>query len=270
MIYYSIIFGLIQALTEFLPVSSSGHLLLLHNILNFSFGQNLTYDCALHLGTGLALLLYFWSDIKKYGGALLRFVFNQETKDKQSLKTSFNIFFAVIPAGIIGLTLENFIENKLRGVAIVVAMLVIVAILFFVAEKFCRDKKGLEQLSARQALGIGFSQALALIPGVSRSGISIVTSMAYGLNREQAAKFSFLVGLPVILGAGIYKMLKIDFSALNNEIMLIFVLGLLTSSVAGYLVIRFLMKYLQNYSLKVFAWYRIALAIVIIIYFWLK
>jgi len=268
MIVYSIFLGFVQALTEFLPISSSGHLLLLHNILNFNLEQNLAFDCALHLGTGLALLIYFWGRIKKFLAAFWAKIFFAQKADKENLSTFYNLVIAVIPAGVIGLLLESFIETRLRGVWLVIVMLILVAVLFFVAERFCNKGKDLKDLNWRQALLIGFGQCLALIPGVSRSGISIVSGMALGLQRSAAAEFSFLVGLPVILGAGIYKLWQIDFGILSSNEIWSFVLGFLSSLILGIVFIKFLLRYLQTHSLRVFAWYRIALALLLIVYFY--
>jgi undecaprenyl-diphosphatase len=267
---YSIILGIVQGLTEFLPVSSSGHLVILHNILNFKIEQNLAFDIALHLGTALALIIYFWQDIKKYLIVLFNYISRSKTVVKSEIDLVFKLIIATIPAVIAGLLLEEYLEKIFRNVWVVVVMLITISLLFFVVEKFTKKKKQIEQISFWQALFIGCAQVLALIPGVSRSGITICAGMGTSMTRKQSARFAFLIGIPIILGAGIYKIFKLDFTAFDNELTWLFVIGFLSSFISGYLVIKFLMKFLSNHKLNIFAWYRIGLALILALYLILK
>jgi len=263
---YSIIFGIVQGITEFLPVSSSGHLVILHNILNFNFEQNLAFDVALHLGTGFALIIYFWQDLKKYFIVFFKFIFKEKV-EKAEIDLVFKLIVATMPAVIIGIFLENIIDNALRSVWIVISMLIAISIVFFVVEKYSKRNKQIQELSWGQAILIGFSQALALVPGVSRSGITISAGMVSKLKRAESARFAFLLGIPIILGAGFYKIFKLDFTEFDSELTWIFYIGFISSFITGYLVIRFLMRFLTKHKLNIFAWYRIGLAVILIIYF---
>ncbi|MBT4723003.1 undecaprenyl-diphosphatase UppP [Candidatus Falkowbacteria bacterium] len=267
---YSIVLGIVQGITEFLPVSSSGHLVLLHNILNFDFEQNLAFDTALHLGTGFALVLFFWNDIKKYVITFFKFISGSKSVVKSEIDFVFKLIVATIPAVVLGLLFETIIETKLRSEWVVVSTLIIVAVIFLLVEKYSKPKKGMEELTFFKAILIGVAQAFALIPGVSRSGITIVAGMSSKLKRSEAARFAFLLGIPVILGAGFYQIFKLDFSTLESTMIRIFVIGFLASFISGLLVIKFLMKYLTTHKLNVFAWYRIGLAIILILYFLMR
>jgi undecaprenyl-diphosphatase len=270
LVTYSILLGIIQGLTEFLPVSSSGHLVLLHNILNFNFEQNLAFDTALHLGTALALIIFFWQDVKKYFVAFFRFIFQSKQAVRKETDFVFKLIVATIPAVVLGLLFESIIDDILRHVGIVIAMLIVVAVLFFIVEKYSKSRKEMTDLTFGKAFLIGCAQALALIPGVSRSGITISAGMIGNLTRKEAARFAFLLGIPVILGAGFYQIFKLDFNTMGIDMIYLFLVGFFTSFISGLLVIKFLMKYLTNHKLNVFAWYRIGLAVLLIIYFIVK
>lgn len=262
---YSIILGIIQGLTEFLPISSSGHLVIFHDILKFELTDNLAFDAALHLGTLLALIIFFGPEIRKYLGGFFRSFKNWNLKEDINQRLAWYIFLSSIPAGIVGYFFEDFIKEYFRSVFLVSLMLILVGILFILFERIFKKIKNLEELSLKNSLIIGFFQVLAFIPGVSRSGITIIAGLSQKLKREVAARFSFLLGIPVILGAGIKKI--IDLSSLNiasGEILLI-ILGSLSATLTGYFCIKFLLGYLQNHSLNIFAVYRIILGLILII-----
>jgi len=265
---HAIILAIVQGFTEFLPVSSSGHLVILHNILKFNLAQSLAFDVALHLGTGVALVVYFWKDIKVYLNDFWKLCLRDASAKKENLDVFFKIIVASIPAIIIGLLLEDLIEGSLRKPIVVIVCLILGGLIFFLIEKVKTSKK-FAQLSFGQAIYIGFAQALALIPGVSRSGITIIAGMSTKLKRAEAAKFAFLMGIPIILGAGLYKFLTIDLMLLDNNELIAFVLGFIVSFLVGWLVIKFLMKFLVNNKLYVFGIYRILLALVLIVIFYI-
>ncbi len=262
----SIILGAVQGLTEFIPVSSSGHLVVLHEVLHFNMEDNVAFDVALHLGTAIAIIIYFRAEIKRYITVIWQACFAPKNMNKDDLSVTLNIIYASVPAIVIGLLLEGFIEENLRSIWVVSATLVIVAILFFVIEKYSKQNMRKEKLKLGQAVLIGFGQALALIPGVSRSGITITAGMSIGLKREQAASFSFLLGVPIILGAGAYKMLSFNWHNIDVSTLLNFFIGFMVSALVGYFVIKYLLKYLAEHKLYVFAYYRIGLAVLLIAY----
>lgn len=259
-IIYSLILGLVQGLTEFLPISSSGHLLVLHDFLNFDVADDLAFDVALHLGTLGALLIFFRRDVVKYIQAwFTSFAAKEKSVDQ---RVSWYLLIGTIPAVVVGLFLEDIIDQALRSVALVGLLLILGGILFFMVEKWCKKQSDFSALNWRKGLVIGVFQALALVPGVSRSGSTIVAGMIFGLTREQAARFSFLLGMPVIFGAGMKKMHDLVTGAGQVE-WLLFVIGFLAALIAGYFTIKYFLRFLQRHSLAVFGWYRIVLGVLL-------
>jgi undecaprenyl-diphosphatase len=263
---YSIIAGIIQGITEFLPISSSGHLVVLHNILQFSVGDSLAFDVALHLGTALAVIIYFWTYIKKYIIAVVSVFIPKQKYNKADLKDSLLIIYATIPAVIVGFLFDLYVKNLFRNIETVIVTLVIGAILFFLVEKLAKHYRDFTGMNIGKALFIGFAQAVALIPGVSRSGITIVAGMSMNLKRTEAAKFSFLLSIPAVLGAGALKMMGVAWTKLPAMELYSFALGFVVSLVVGVLVIKYFLKFLENHKLNVFAWYRIGLAVLLLIW----
>ncbi|XOU94649.1 MAG: undecaprenyl-diphosphatase UppP [Candidatus Kerfeldbacteria bacterium] len=263
---YSTILGLIQGLTEVFPVSSSGHLVIAHDLLNFDFVSDLSFDVALHLGTLLALVVYFYKDINKYIVSFFGSFANWDLKNNFDQRMAWYILVSTIPAGIAGFFMADIAEELLRNLWLVASMLIIFGIFFIVFEKIFKKDKELDQLKWFGAIHIGVAQAIALIPGVSRSGITIITGLAQGLKREAAARFSFLLSIPIVFGAGMKKMYDVSQTGLENDQWIILGVGFVVSAVVGYLAIRFLLKFLQKNPLNIFAYYRFVLAGVIIIY----
>ncbi|TAN44103.1 MAG: undecaprenyl-diphosphate phosphatase [Nitrospirae bacterium] len=243
----AIILGIVQGLTEFLPVSSTAHLILFP----WFFGwhgdiDSLTFDVALHGGTLLALLVCFYKDWLE----LL-------TKERQKLGF---ILAAVVPAGVVGILFKGFIEHQLRNPLIMVATLTLFGVVMLAAEKL--SPKNRDSVSFKDALFIGMAQAIALIPGVSRSGITITAGLFRGLSRESAARFSFLLSTPVIAGATLLECRKLikNPGAYNLDM---FSVGFLASFISGFFAIKFLLAYLKKYPLNAFVYYRFGLAVVI-------
>lgn len=248
--------GVVQGLTEFLPVSSSGHLVLLSKL--FGEGENtLLFDVALHAGTLLALLIYFHKDIVLLARALV--VRSAHTR------VAWLLAAATIPAVISGVVLQSFAEDTFRSAVLVGCNLIFVGLLMFVAERVARQQtKKLETVSPKQALIMGVAQALAVIPGVSRSGSTITAGLFMGLDRVTATRFSFLLGVPIIFGALIKVLSDGGTEAFSNQ-MSIFIVGVFAAFVSGLLAIRFMLRYLAKHSLAVFAYYRIALGILVLL-----
>ncbi|PIS41108.1 MAG: undecaprenyl-diphosphatase UppP [Candidatus Kerfeldbacteria bacterium CG08_land_8_20_14_0_20_42_7] len=257
----SALFGLAQGLTEFLPISSSGHLLLLHDIIKLDVNA-LSFDASLHLGTLLALFLFFYKDIYQLIIAFFRSIAKRKVETHFE-RMSWYILIGSIPAAVLGYAFESDIETVLRNPWIVVTTLVVGGLLFFVVERFGKKQKTVEHMTLKDAGAIGCAQALALLPGLSRSGITITAGMATGLTRYDAARFSFLLSIPVVLGAGLKKLLDVATMGFTQDEFVIFIVGIVSSAIFGVLAIRVLLKLTQKYSLNMFGYYRIALALLV-------
>lgn len=253
-----IILALIQGLTEFLPVSSSGHLILIPKLFHLqNFG--LDFDAFLHIGTLFAVVVYFRDDILNLIKGFLGI-------DKSYSKLSYGILFATIPVVLIGLGFKDFFETELiRSIDFVAYMLIIGSVLMLVAEKFFSSTKDMKELGLMQMIFVGLVQCLALFPGMSRSGSTIAAGIFSGLKKEEAARFSFLLGLPAIAGAGLLAIKDMLEAGALELGMAELSLGLLISFVSGYLAIDFLLKFLKNQSLTIFVIYRVVMAIVLIL-----
>lgn len=246
----AILLGIIQGITEFLPISSSGHLLLFHQF--FGEMQNsLALDATLHLATALALLIYFRND------------WIAMVKNWRSDKRLQYIIIGSLPAAIAGLLFEDFIATTLRSPWVVVTMLILVALLMILAERIWLHKGSMKKLYLHKALLIGFAQALALVPGTSRSAITIVAGMSQKLSRQEAARFAFLLGTPITFGAGFIKLPELYRVSTAGSSVDLFstVLAFITTFVVGFITINWLLKFLEKRSLTTFAVYRIFLAV---------
>ncbi len=247
-------------MTEFLPVSSSGHLLLAQRLLGLEEARfGLAFDAALHLGTALAVLVYFWRDLTRLAIALFVSLGDFDPADPDR-RMVWLLVVASVPAAVVGLAFEDFFSTSVRSPWIVVVALVAVGVLFLVGEAVGGKRKVASSLSLPQALSIGLAQAAALIPGVSRSGATITLGLFLGLRREEAARFSFLMSFPITVGAGGFSLLEAIGGGMGGDEALLFGVGLLSAAVVGYAAIRFLVSFLSDHSLGVFAFYRFALA----------
>ncbi len=260
----AIILGAVQGFTEFLPISSSAHLILVPWVLGWQ-DQGLTFDVVLHGGTLLAILGYFWRDW--YG--MLRGLLNWRKMpladpNSADARLFFYVVCGTIPAAVAGFFAEKVVETTLRSPFVLSFTMIGVAVLLWIAEKTARLKRGLSEVSLPDALSIGTAQALALIPGTSRSGITITAGLFLGFTRETAARFSFLLSAPIIAGAGLKKMLELRHEGIPHTAQLPLLLGFLSSLIVGYLTIKFLMSFLQKNSLFIFICYRILLGMVIL------
>lgn len=270
-----IIYGSVQGLTEFIPVSSSGHLLLLHSLLpSFTNIDEASFDAALNIGTLIALFGFFWRDLLRYLTAWLKSfqafpTFTNLTTDQ---KLAWYLFLAAIPAGLAGLAFQSFIESTLRSPWIVITMLVLIALAFFWVEKATKkiQQHTIEQVTGREALTIGIAQALALIPGTSRSGITIITGMMMGLSRADAARFSFLLSAPIILAATLKKTADLASVGVSSEQLVTLGIAVIFAAIVGIIAIAGLLRYLSHRSLAVFAWYRIGLAVIVALILFIK
>jgi undecaprenyl-diphosphatase len=262
------ILGLVQAVTEFLPISSSAHLILARRVLDFEAVDGLTFDVALHIGTLLAVVVYFWGDLRALARGFLGSVARRNGPADPAGRLAWYVIAACVPAGLVGLFFEKAIEDYFRHPSVIVVTLLLGAFLFLWVERRFRHEGEMHGLSLAQAVAIGAAQSLALIPGVSRSGITIVVGMMCGLRRDQAARFSFLMASPLMLAAGAKKSLDLAGQSITSAQLAVLAVGVVVSAVAGWLVIRFLLDFLRRRGLDVFAYYRIALAIVVAIVIW--
>lgn len=259
----AIFLGVVQGLTEFLPVSSSGHLLLGQYFLGLDQARfGLPFDAALHTGTVLAVVSFFWRDLIGMFVAFLRSLRGPDFSDPEQ-RMAYLILVATVPAGLIGFFFENFFETVVRSPWVVVTNLVLVGVLFIVGENVGRKRRLASKLSFREAAGIGLAQATALIPGISRSGATITLGLFLGLRRDEAARFSFLMSVPITAAAALLSLGETANRGLNSYDALLFAAGCVSSGIVGYLAIRFLLNYLANHSLRAFAYYRFGLAAVV-------
>lgn len=259
----ALILGLVQGLTEFIPVSSSGHLILFHKLLGIhqTAQAGFLFDMALNIGTFSALIIYFYKDILM----LIKAVFNKKARE---FRLAWLLVAATIPAAVAGFLLKDIAESSFRSSRLVACSLIVAGSLMFAAEWYARrlkNKTKLDDVQPKQALAIGAAQALAIVPGISRSGATITTGLFSGMDRVAATRFSFLLGIPIMFGAIADTLLKKSaLSSMSSE-KGIFIVGIVSAFVSGILAIRFLLNYLSRHGLNVFAYYRIALGVLILI-----
>ena len=256
---FTIILGVVQGVTEFLPISSSGHLILFRSFLNFEGNYGLAVDAVLQLATTFAILIYFHKDIYEI---VRKFFIKKERKIDDI--TAYQIIIASIPVVIVGYLLEkyNVLDVAFRNPLLVAGALVVGSVIMLLAERLYKNRNN---LNLKNSFTIGLFQMLALVPGMSRSGMTISGGLFSGLNRETATRFSFIVALPVLLGSGLKKLLDLKEVGYIGQHSLELILGAGTSFFVGLLAIRFLVQFLKKSKMNVFAYYRIALAIVIIL-----
>jgi undecaprenyl-diphosphatase len=261
----AILLGVVQGLTEFLPVSSSGHLLLGQYFLGLDQDRfGLPFDVALHLGTLVAVVTYFWRDLLRMAGAFVRSLSpgGRDLADPDQ-RLAYLILASTIPAALIGFFLEGFFEEAVRSPWVVVFNLVLVGVLFIVGEAVGSKTRRADKLRFVEAVGIGLAQAAALVPGVSRSGATITLGLFLGLRREEAARFSFLMSVPIIAGAGSLQLAEVAAEGMDRSQAAMFVAGFVSSAVVGYLAIRFFLRFVVHHSLRAFSYYRFGLAAVV-------
>lgn len=257
--------GVVQGLTEFLPVSSSGHLLLAQEFLRLDQDKfGLPFDAAIQSGTLLAVVSFFWRDFLAMARALPLSPRAINLADPDQ-RMAWLILVATVPAGLVGFKFEDFFAKEVRSPWVVVFNLVFVGALFFVAEAVGRKNRQASKLGFLAAIGVGLAQATALVPGVSRSGATITMGLFLGLRREEAARFSFLMSVPIISVAAGFSIAQAVGGGMDAHQASIFAVGIVVSAVVGYLAIKFLLDYLAHHSLRVFAYYRFALAAVVAI-----
>jgi undecaprenyl-diphosphatase len=261
----AVLLGVVQGLTEFLPVSSSGHLLLGQYFLGLDQDRfGLPFDVALHLGTLVAVVSFFWRDLLRMARAFARSLSPGERNlADPDQRLAYLILASTVPAALIGFFLEGFFETAVRSPWVVVFNLVLIGVLFIVGEAVGAKTRRADKLRFVEAVGIGLAQAAALVPGVSRSGATITLGLFLGLRREEAARFSFLMSVPIIAGAGTLQLAEVAAQGMDRSQALMFAAGFVSSAVVGYLTIRFFLRFVVHHSLRAFAYYRFGLAAVV-------
>ena len=266
------ILGIVQGLTEFLPISSSAHLIVIPWLLGWK-PEGLEFDVALHLGTSVSILAFFWKDWMKLGREALRGLKEKRPFGNADRKLLWFLVVGTIPAAVVGVVFEEAIEGYLRSPLVTVFTLVLFAILLLIAEKASQKDRTIDSFSWFDAIYIGIAQAVALIPGVSRSGITITAALSRNCDRTNAARFSFLLSTPVIVGAGLleaYGLLQktqISGTGFNEAQWTVMAVGVAASSITGFFCIRYFLKFIQSHSFISFIIYRCILACIILIYY---
>ncbi len=259
------ILGIVQGIAEFLPISSSAHLIIFRDI--FGIGSFLTgdfemsFDIALHFGTLLAILVYFFKDFLK----MLKDGFTKGVKTTDG-KILWYIVVATIPAAIVGVLFEDVVDEFFRSNYVLICIcLAVMGIIIYLCDKLNKQTKTFKEMKLKDAIIIGCSQVCALIPGFSRSGTTIAASRVLNMKREDAARFSFFLSAPVVAGAVFIKILKGDMIALITYDPGMFVVGVLVSFVSGLLCIKFLLKYIKTHDYNIFMWYRLGIALLALV-----
>jgi undecaprenyl-diphosphatase len=266
-ILQAIVLGLVQGITEFAPVSSSGHLILVPWMFGWHIvddpALNKTFDVALHMGTFVGAVIYFRHDLWVYIKAFFASCAARAIRSPDE-RLAWALVIGTIPGVIAGVALESVIEDKLGQPVIIAVMLAVFGVVLYVVDRVARQDRELDSVGVRTGLFVGVAQALALQPGVSRSGVTITASRLIGLNREAAARFSFLLALPIIAGAGAVKALDLaqhGFQGYGPQ----FLAGFIAAGVSGFMVIWFLLRYLRTHNFLIFMIYRLAVAAVVIL-----
>lgn len=261
-IFSGLVLGLVQGLTEFIPVSSSGHLIIARDVFGFDKNHGLAVDAILQLGTAFAVPIYFWKDLLKLLKSLISITLRREVEERTKILL-YAVVVGTIPAVFVGLILEDFMETVFRSSLLVSGTLILGGILFLVAEKLGKQNR---ELTVKRGLFIGLFQIFALIPGMSRSGMTISGGLLLGLNRVEATRFSFILSFPIIFGSGLKKFIELEQGNIINTLGYPLLVAFLVSFAVGLASIHFLMIFLKDHSLKIFAYYRFLLASLVLIF----
>jgi undecaprenyl-diphosphatase len=260
--------GVVQGLTEFLPVSSSGHLIVVPYLLGWddAFLTSLPFSVMLHLGTLVALLIYFRSDWLRLIPAGIAAVRDRSFQGDDDRRLAWLLVIATIPAALTGFLFQDVIESSFRQVGLVALTLVLGGTLLLVADRFGASSRGIPDITPSIAVIIGIGQALALVPGISRSGISIAAGRMVGLDRQSAARFAFLMATPITTGAGLYEVTRlVREGGIAGTSIAPLAVGMAAAAVSGIAAIHFMLAFLRRQSLDVFVLYRFLLAAVVLI-----
>ncbi|HEC32984.1 MAG TPA: undecaprenyl-diphosphatase UppP [Candidatus Kaiserbacteria bacterium] len=260
-----LILGAVQGFTEFLPISSSGHLIIVRELLGVKTEFGLSVDAVLQLATSLAILLYFWRDFWDMAISALNWLRGHTIPSQERILIG-ALVLGTIPAVIFGLLLEDIMATSFRSTELVAWTLILGAVLLWVAEKLSKSSIKSQKINLKRGFWIGMFQSLALIPGMSRSGSVIAGGLLLGLSRVEATRFGFMLGFPIIFGSGMKKLLELEGSGALTELGFPLLFSAITAFTVGIFAIHFMVRYLKNHTLNIFIVYRIALAIVVFIF----
>jgi undecaprenyl-diphosphatase len=268
----AIVIGLVQGLTEFLPISSSGHLIVVRELFHWHFLEDdLTFDVALHLGTTVAVLAYFWREWLAMLAALLpgRKTTSVPANPGSIYNSRFLMLLVIgsLPAAVVGFALNDWVENEVRSPLVVGAMLIVFGLVLLFAERLSPKVRQIAGAGWGDALLVGCAQAVSLVPGVSRSGITITAALVRGFRREDAARFSFLLATPVIVGAGSLKMIQAIRDGIPSSDVPVLLVGTVTASIVGWASIGYLLRLVQTQSYAPFIAYRVLAGVFFLVYF---
>ena len=267
-ILHALILGIVQGLTELLPISSSAHLALIPEIFKWNIPES--FDVALHFGTLIAIGIFFFKDWIE----LIKGGYKQVVKKEKSFegKMFWYIVAATIPGGILGFLFDHYLEGYLTKPVIIATALIIMGIILYIVDKNSKSTVEYEEMNFKQTFLIGLSQALAFIPGVSRSGVTMTTGRIMGVSREGAAKYSFMLSAPIVLAATVFKLGDfVEYCSMANATGIIaFIVGIVASFLVGLFVIKFLLEYLKKGSFKGFAIYRCIVGALVFAWIFLK
>ncbi len=258
--FEAIVLGIVQGLTEFLPISSTGHVRVVPALFGWE-DPGAAFSAVIQLGTMAAVLIYFRRDILMITSSWVRGIFDREVRRTRESLLGWYIALGTIPVIIVGVLFADQIETTLRSLYVVAGALIIGGVIMLLVERFARRERGIESVTRNDAIAVGIAQALALIPGVSRSGSTIVGGLLMGLNREAAARFSFLLSVPAVVLSGVYQVKDIGEGGAPIGMT---VVAALCAFVSGYAAIAFLLRYLARHSLALFAFYRFGFGALII------
>ena len=267
----AIVLGIVQGLTEFLPISSSGHLIVTRELFGWEFSDDLTFDVALHLGTTIGVIAFFWREWAQMLRSALALVLpgggESGFDDAFHRRLLFLVALGSIPVAVVGLIFNDYVENEVRSPIVVGAMLLVFGAVLFAAERLGSRERTMPSSGWRDAVQVGLAQAISLVPGVSRSGVTISAGLMRGFTRQDAARFSFLLSTPVIVGAGVLKLSQAAREGIPSGDVGAIVVGTIISAVVGWLSIWFLLRLVQSRSYLPFVAYRVVAGVFILVYF---
>ena len=269
--WQAIILGIVQGITEFLPISSSGHLVITPFLLGWSIPEHyiFPFDVLVQMGTLLAVIIYFWKYLMRIFIAVIGGLIEKKPFGTQDAKLGWLIVLSTIPAVLGGLFLKDQVEAAFQSIQITAIFLLITALLLWISEKYSTQVKNMENISTLDAFIIGCFQVLAIFPGLSRSGSTIAGGILRKLKREEAAKFSFLMSIPVMLGAGVLSINDLFKMPDLSQFLPILLVGFITSALVGFASIHWLLKFLNKHKLSVFSLYCVGISLIILFIYYL-
>ena len=266
-----VVLGIVQGLTEFLPISSSGHLIVARELFGWEFSNDLTVDVALHLGTTLAVLAFFWREWAQMLGSGARWVAGRGRVANTNVvfghRMLFLLFVGSLPAAAVGAAFDSYIEENVRSPLVVGAMLIVFAAVLYAAERLSDGERRIGSSGWADAVWVGCAQAVSLVPGVSRAGVTISAALSRGYRREDAARFSFLLATPVIIGAGGLKILEAVADGIPREDIGLLLAGAAVAAITGWMAIGYLLRLVRTTSFLPFVVYRVVVGVFVLVYF---